>query len=352
MKVAILAESAQAETAAAQQSQREAEAMAKALESADYQVTILDTADHLIETLRAQRPDICCIAPGTRGAQGELQGMLELVRIPYVGSGSEASRLANEDQLTTYVMRRYAEASEEDLVGEPLASYYLAPQLLQMDYVEVVSLCEERIPGGYPFEVCVRAQGGQRTVIKVNDKDSFMQVLAQYAGTKQSDAPGVQQGGAPIEASSEVPSDASSIEIAPYGGMTVRQWVEGVRMSVAVLGTGWDAHVLPPAEMLANDAASTSSEPKWQAPVRLEVLSAVESIAQAIRSEVERTAFEVCLALGVRDLALVHVVWDGAQVRLESVDTAPSLLEGSAFDASCKAAGLSLAGVLDRLVSL
>ena len=97
MKVAILAESAQAETAAAQQSQREAEAMAKALESADYQVTILDTADHLIETLRAQRPDICCIAPGTRGAQGELQGMLELVRIPYVGSGSEASRLANEE---------------------------------------------------------------------------------------------------------------------------------------------------------------------------------------------------------------------------------------------------------------
>ena len=346
MKVAILAESAQTKTAAARQSRREAEAMGKALESADHQVTILDVADHLIETLRAQRPDICCIAPGTRGAQGALQGMLELVRIPYVGSGSEASRLANEDQLTTYVMRRYAEASEEDLVGEPLASYYLAPQLLQTDFAEVVSLCEERIPGGYPFEVCAHVQGGQRTVVKVNDKDSFVQVLAQCAGAQQSDAPGTLS-----EAPTEAPSDTPS-EIASFGGVTVRQWVEGVRMAVAVLGTGWDAHVLPPAEMRANDAASTPSESKWQAPVRLEVLSADESIAQAIRSEVERTAFEVCLALGVRDLALVHVVWDGAQVRLENVDTAPSLFEGSALDASCKAAGLSLAGVLDRLVSL
>ncbi len=29
-------------------------------------------------------------------------------------------------------------------------------------------------------------------------------------------------------------------------GCLVRQWVEGIRVSVAVLGTGWDAHVLPP----------------------------------------------------------------------------------------------------------
>ena len=72
-------------------------------------------------------------------------------------------------------------------------------------------------------------------------------------------------------------------------------------MSVAVLGTGWDAHVLPPIDETKN------------APVSLVALSSSDEVAQAIRSEIERCAFEVCLALGLRDFALVRLVWDGAR---------------------------------------
>ena len=123
-------------------------------------------------------------------------------------------------------------------------------------------------------------------------------------------------------------------------GCLVRQWVEGIRMSVAVLGTGWDAHVLPPIDETKN------------APVSLVALSSSDEVAQAIRSEIERCAFEVCLALGLLDFALVRLVWDGAQVRMAEVETLPSFAEGSAFEVGCKTAGLSIEGVLNHLVEL
>ena len=58
------------------------------------------------------------------------------------------------------------------------------------------------------------------------------------------------------------------------------------------------------------------------------------------------------MALGLRDFALVRLVWDGAQVRMAEVETLPSFAEGSAFEVACKIAGLSIEGVLNHLVEL
>ena len=87
-------------------------------------------------------------------------------------------------------------------------------------------------------------------------------------------------------------------------------------------------------------------------PVELSALATDEATAQAIRSELERCAFEVCLALGAQDFAQVELIWDGAQVRFVSVDLLPSLAASTPFEAAGAQAGLTLAGVLDHLVSL
>ena len=60
----------------------------------------------------------------------------------------------------------------------------------------------------------------------------------------------------------------------------------------------------------------------------------------------------MCLALGAQDFAQVELIWDGAQVRFVSVDLLPSLAASTPFEAAGAQAGLTLAGVLDHLVSL
>ena len=32
--------------------------------------------------------------------------------------------------------------------------------------------------------------------------------------------------------------------------VVIEQWIDGVEMAVSVLGTGWDAHALPPVEIV------------------------------------------------------------------------------------------------------
>ena len=306
MKVAILGSDTSSEV----------QYLASVLEKAEHQVRIVSVFERTLEVLQSDRPDICCIASDTSENDGALQGMLDLARVPYVGSSSEVCHLAKNDRLIAYVLGRYAEAAEENYSVEPLASFALSHDLLRVNKEAFILLCEERIPGSYPFEVL---QDGIAT--KVDDRGAFEQCVDAF-----------------------LENDSASDKGSTSATLEVRQWVEGIALSVAVLGTGWDAHVLPPVEQTA--------EATYVAPVRMDHLSVNEEMAQAIRSEIERCAFEICLALGVQDFAVVRLIWDGAQVRLAGVDVAPSMAEGGVFATACVAAGLSIEGVLDHLVSL
>jgi len=136
----------------------------------------------------------------------------------------------------------------------------------------------------------------------------------------------------------------------------VEQWVEGVELSVSILGEGWDAHALPPVEIVAREglydttARMTPDAVDFYIPVRSESLSQNEEEAQAIRAEIERVALEVYRAYCVRDLGRVDLIWDGAQARVLEIDISPGMSELSLFPAACEAAGLSLSAVLDSMV--
>ncbi len=320
MNIAILADK--------QTAVSEAPKLVTAFEKGEHQAEILRVDQPLMAALQAKRPDICCIAAGTQGCAGMLQEMLEFMQIPFLGSGSQACRLSADEQLSLFSLRRYAEASEEESTLESLVSFSVSSEFLSVNKEALIEVCEERIPGGCPFEVLQSSEGGMVGIAcktaetceankanKVDEENGFCKV----ANREEFEA---------------------ALEAYAQTGCVVRQWVEGVRLSVSVLGTGWDAHVLPPIDT------------KTMAPVKLDSLSGDEQVAHAIRSEIERCAFEICLALGMRDFALVNLIWDGAQVRLSGIEAVPSMKETSSFAAACKAAGLSVGGVLNHLVSL
>ena len=298
-----------------------------ALEEAGHKVVPLDTTKDLVPTLRSERPDVAYSAlHGKHGEDGTIQSLLEFLDIPYVGAGAGVCHATwNKDSLH-YQLKNY-----RHLVGDPaVASWpqgvYIARDAFKdMGAATALDLIESRVFGGYPVAVKPAHGGSAMGVHRVDC----------------------------VEELGEAIMDALSYDDA----VVIEQWVEGVELSVSILGTGWDAYALPPVEIVSSnrffDAEARMVEDKvvYYSPVRMSSLSHNESEAHAIRAEIERAALEVYRAYNVKDLGRVDLIWDGAQARVFEIDVSPGMTENSLFPAACKAAGLSLSGVLDRLVS-
>ena len=77
---------------------------AAALRSLGHQVTEVDVTRELDKQLAALQPDVCFNAlHGVGGEDGEVQGLLEVLQIPYTHSGVRASALAMDKQLSKQI---------------------------------------------------------------------------------------------------------------------------------------------------------------------------------------------------------------------------------------------------------
>jgi D-alanine-D-alanine ligase len=84
---------------------RSGEASAKALESQGFRVTRLDVGHDVAERLAEIRPDVAFNAlHGRFGEDGCVQGVLELLRIPYTHSGVLASSAAMNKEVAKVIM--------------------------------------------------------------------------------------------------------------------------------------------------------------------------------------------------------------------------------------------------------
>ena len=79
---------------------------ADALEGRGYRVSRIDVGRDIAETLTRLRPDVAFNAlHGPAGEDGSIQGLLEILRIPYTHSGVLASALAMQKDLAKVVMQ-------------------------------------------------------------------------------------------------------------------------------------------------------------------------------------------------------------------------------------------------------
>ncbi|HXN31942.1 MAG TPA: hypothetical protein VN894_08775, partial [Polyangiaceae bacterium] len=79
----------------AEVSRSSAAGVAKALEQAGHRVVRQEVDAHLAESLRTGGYDVAFpVAHGAVGEDGSLQGLLEVIGLPYVGSGVLASAIA------------------------------------------------------------------------------------------------------------------------------------------------------------------------------------------------------------------------------------------------------------------
>ena len=297
-----------------------------ALEAAGHKVIPLDTTSDLVPTLRSERPDVCySVLHGKHGEDGTIQSLLEFLDIPFVGSpGFVCQKAWNKDSMHSQMATYRAITGEAPIASWPQGLYIARDAFKDMGAAKALDLVPERVIGGFP--ICVKpAHGGSAMgVHKVESMDTLGEAIL----------------------------DALSYDSA----VVIEQWVDGVELAVSILGNGWDAHALPPVEivkksgMYDTQARMSPGMVDYFAPVRPESLSPDPSEAEAIRAEIERAALEVYRAYNCRDLARIDLIWDGAESRVFEVNVSPGMAEDSLFPLACEASGLTLPAVLNELV--
>lgn len=117
LNVAVLMGGPSAEAAVSRMSAQE---VATALTSAGHQASLVDLDEHCAAELMAMRPDVVFPAlHGPPGEDGTVQGFLELLGLPCVGSGVHGSAIAMDKSLAKACFKRAGLPVAEEIVVDP-----------------------------------------------------------------------------------------------------------------------------------------------------------------------------------------------------------------------------------------
>ncbi|WP_062464955.1 D-alanine--D-alanine ligase family protein [Demequina soli] len=270
-------------------------------------VSLLDVDTELIPTLRAGDVDVVWpLLHGATGEDGSLQALLELVGVPFVGTGSREARVAWNKAIAKAVMAR---------AGIDTPDHVTLPQSLfrEVGAEQVLDAVVHRF--GLPVVVKPARGGSALGVSIVRNREDLARAM---------------------------------VHCFAYGDVAlVERFVEGTELAMSVLGTGDDAWVLPAVETVSDgaydyDARYNPGRVEYFAPARL-------SSGQAeLASE---TALRLHRVMGLRDLSRIDLILapDGTAQVLD-INITPGMTETSLFPQAAEAAGLDLGKVYADLV--
>lgn len=245
----------------------------QALRSRGVDAHAFDPAERDLVELRRDGFDRCFIAlHGRHGEDGTVQGALELLGIPYTGSGVMASSIAMDKVMT----KRIFEAEEL-----PTPKYVrLAPDRQTAEQVRVVPDVL-----GLPLIVKPPREGSSIGVTKV---EGYSQML-----------------------------DAVTLSAKYDADVLCEQFIEGEEVTCAVLGSGKDAEAMPVVRIAAPEGAYDYQNKYFTDDVKYHCPS---GLPEAEETEIRRITLAAFLTLGCRG-------WGRADIMIRASDRKPFLLE-------------------------
>lgn len=261
----------------------------------------------LLDYLARTRPDV--IWPALHGASGEdgaLRGLLDFLAIPYVGSRSDAARLA-WDKPTAKVIVAAAG------VRSPRSITVARDTFRELGASAVLNVITAELAG--PLVVKPARGGSAHGVGIVNDLADLPRAMV----------------------SAYTYSDVALVE----------QKIDGVEVAVSIIDTGDGPVALPVVEIepisgiYSFEARYTAGETRYYVPARLsdEIATAASSMAIAAHQ-----------ALGLRHISRIDIIVDGTGTPwfLEA-SVLPGLTETSLFPLALEAAGHDIGWVYSAL---
>lgn len=278
--------------------------VASALAERGFDVVSVDTgAPGFIGDLQSCGADVAFIClHGRFGEDGTVQGLLELLDLPYVGSGVLASALAMNK-----VMSKHFYANE----SLPTPDYVALRRGEEVDFAAVV----ERLGG--------------KTVVKPANEGSSVGMTI-------------------VHEPAELPA-AIDLAFSCDPLVLVERFEAGVEVTIAVLGNR-DAVALPTIEVVAENEFY-DYESKYVPGMSKHIIPA--RVSEEQRAECERLAVAAHVALGCAGMSRSDtIVAPDGRVLLLETNTIPGMTKTSLLPDAAAAAGITFPQLCERLVEL
>jgi D-alanine-D-alanine ligase len=280
--------------------------VAEALRGRGHDVVDLDLDRQLAGRLTRGDIEVVFLAlHGSAGEDGSIQQMLDLLDVPYTGSGATASALAWDKSVSKGVLARHA---------VPTPAWSVLSSAAVRDHGAGGAL--DRICDRLTFPVMVKpVQGGASLgVQRVDDRSQL--------------------------------ADAAMSAFHYYPAALLEQVVEGTEVAVSVV----DGQALPAVEIHPREGAYDFAARYTHGATDFHVPARLDDAVSAACAEIARRAWDV---LGCRDVmrADLFVDLDGTPWVLE-VDTCPGLTETSLLPLAARAADLAFDELCERMIDL
>ena len=240
---------------------------------------------------------------GPFGEDGKLQGMLDMIEMPYIFCGCLASALAMNKYKTKVISKDKGVDSAKDIVLVKNDSYDLDKLISELNLPIVIK----------PIEL------GSSVGISI-------------AKVKEEVEEGIKEA---FKHDEEI---------------LLEQFIKGRELTVAVIGDKYNPEALPVIEIIPKASEWFDYKAKYEPGASDEICPA--EIPDKVRDEVQNLAKKVYSAVGAKDLARIDFIWDDKadKLYLLEINTIPGMTATSLAPQAAKAAGIEFPDFLDKLI--
>ncbi len=242
---------------------------------------------------------------GPFGEDGRIQATLDLLRIPYTGSGSGASALAIDKTRSKAVV------------------------------------AEAGIGGAKQIEISAQEWDASR------DKATSAIAEVGFPCVVKSPCLGSSLGMAIVEDAAALP-DAIALVREHGDRVMVERFVDGVELTCGVLDVGEGAVALPVTEIRPLGDGYFDYKAKYTPGATDEITPA--EIPEEVAHDVQAMALRAHEIIGCRGFSRSDVIWTGDELVWLEINTIPGLTKTSLFPQGAAAAGISFSELLGKLV--
>ncbi len=270
----------------------------RALQSLGYDAQSLDFDARFVDAIREIAPDAVFNAlHGPGGEDGHVQALLEVLGIPYTGSGVESSALAMDKHLTKKLL-----AAE----GLPTAAW---------DVFDLSGGTLPLLPGSLdlPLVIKPRYEGSSQGVTIVHTHEQW--TSAMIAAAKN------------------------------YPQIMAEEYLEGREFTCGILGE----EALPVIEIVSNVGNFYTFDAKYAAGGSTHIVPA--KIDEDLAARLQMLALSLHRLLGLRDYSRADfIVTKEGRPHILEINTLPGLTPTSLLPDACASVGISYEALIDRLV--
>jgi len=240
---------------------------------------------------------------GKKGEDGSIQGLLDLLHLPYVGSGVLASALAMNKAVSKKLFRCTG-------LNVPKEMVFFRNQ--DIDPVRILSVL------GEPVVIKPVEEGSSIGLSICSTKEEILEAI----------------------------KDAFAIS----SDVMLEEYIKGREVSCAVLGNR-EPEALPVVEIIPQEKYRFFSyTAKYETGASQEICPA--QISSDAYKKVQSFAIKAHCLLGCRSFSRSDMIVTAKDVYILETNTIPGMTENSIFPLAARTAGLSFCNLLDRLIEL